>query len=618
MCPCHANENGEYLQKLINSASEKSLHGHYYWTTLLHYKPAGSEKESLIDDPDFFLAPNGKQNPEAELRATLHGLFTTVDSSEKHPRCRFPARYAWLKEVLSIDEDQLPRIDCSELDETLREISPRSAVLIFPAANNTRLSSIFGHTLIRIDRADQSDLLSHAVNYAALTTEAGGFVYAYKGIFGHYKGYYSMLPYYQKIKEYNDLGDRDIWEYHLNLSEKEVYRMVLHIKELKEIYSDYYFLDENCSFSLLFLLDAARPSLRLVEKFWNRPSFWVIPTDTVAAIRQAGLVSKVSYRPCLATTIRNTAAPMEKAMRDKAMAIVRQELPPEHVATMNVSQEDRKSIIDLATRCIQYQYSRMVLDQKEYKRRILAVLRAKNDIGKTSAEFDKIPVLPPPDEGHGPGKIGVGFGHREDSYFTEIKLRPVYHDLHDPDVGYLEGSQVILFEMNGRYYEKGGSFKLQNVQLIDIVLLAPRDFFFTPVSWKVNIGLDREIMPDGSEHLLYRINMGGGLSYNIRKVGIFYGMLETDLNATNRFEDNFALGAGLTIGILHNLNEWWKVSLQGQAVYYMLGESHEKYRGTLAQNFRVTRNTGIGFQVNLESSFGFYRAEASVHMNYYF
>jgi len=60
-----------------------------------------------------------------------------------------------------------------------------------------------------------SRLLSFAVNYAARTDETNGFAYAIKGVFGFYPGYYSLLPYYVKVREYNDLERRDVWEYPL-------------------------------------------------------------------------------------------------------------------------------------------------------------------------------------------------------------------------------------------------------------------------------------------------------------------------------------------------------------------------------------------------------------------
>jgi hypothetical protein len=75
-------------------------------------------------------------------------------------------------------------------------------------------------------------------------------LYAIKGLFGFYRGYYSILPYYAKIQEYRDVSDRDIWEYPLNLEYEEVIKLLMHIYELNAIYSDYYFFDENCSYFL--------------------------------------------------------------------------------------------------------------------------------------------------------------------------------------------------------------------------------------------------------------------------------------------------------------------------------------------------------------------------------
>ena len=84
-----------------------------------------------------------------------------------------------------------------------------------------------------------------------------------------FQGIFLHPPYYEKVTEYNNIDHRDIWEYDLNFSEHEVLRMVMHMWELKDIYSDYYFFDENCSYDLLYLLEAARPSLELTDEFRN-------------------------------------------------------------------------------------------------------------------------------------------------------------------------------------------------------------------------------------------------------------------------------------------------------------------------------------------------------------
>ena len=52
-------EHNDYLDSLLNAAQEKSLSDNRYWDILVHYKPHGSGKVSLVDDPKFFLAAGG-------------------------------------------------------------------------------------------------------------------------------------------------------------------------------------------------------------------------------------------------------------------------------------------------------------------------------------------------------------------------------------------------------------------------------------------------------------------------------------------------------------------------------------------------------------------------------
>jgi len=36
------------------------------------------------------------------------------------------------------------------------------------------------------------------------------------------------MPYYLKVREYNDMENRDVWEYELNLSPEEIDRLLMH------------------------------------------------------------------------------------------------------------------------------------------------------------------------------------------------------------------------------------------------------------------------------------------------------------------------------------------------------------------------------------------------------
>ena len=59
------------------------LSKHPYWLHLLHYpshSPMVGLWRSEIQNPSFFLDPDGNVNPAAELRKTLEALFSPVES----------------------------------------------------------------------------------------------------------------------------------------------------------------------------------------------------------------------------------------------------------------------------------------------------------------------------------------------------------------------------------------------------------------------------------------------------------------------------------------------------------------------------------------------------------
>jgi len=121
-----------YALTLIDEANHKTLHSEKYWHTLLHYKSGIFGLRSLIDDPNFFLAPHGKHNPQAELEATIRALFQEPREGTKHPVYKFVARYHWLKGQLNIDPSQLPMPECNHFEQLMAEIKPETVSLIFP------------------------------------------------------------------------------------------------------------------------------------------------------------------------------------------------------------------------------------------------------------------------------------------------------------------------------------------------------------------------------------------------------------------------------------------------------------------------------------------------------
>ncbi len=619
LLPGTGHAAGEYLVELQHLAREKGLARERTWEVLLHYKPSGSGVKSLVDDPQFFNSPDGKRDPEAELFATLASFFTaTVTEGEEHPQCRFIARYTWLNEQLSFDPARLPRAACPKFEKAIAAVNPQSLVLVYPNTLLNSPSSMFGHTLLRINSTSESDLLSHAVSYAAITGEHPGFAYALKGLFGYYQGRYSNLPYFEKVKEYTDMERRDIWEYHLNMTREEAYRSFLHTWEMKDFYSDYYFFDENCSFELLFLIEAGRPSLRLSDEFYDKWRFWVIPVDTVRTAEKFGLVERVTYRPSRATKILRIASDMDGGLVKMTYDVVDAKQTPESVLATDITSTDKREVLDLATELTQYRFAKRKMEKEAYQKQFLEVLTARSTLGTPPTDPYPITTPTPPDQGHLSARIRTGGGYRSDSWFGEFEWRAAYHDITDLDEGYVRGGQINFMELSFRYYFDDDKFRLHRWRVIDILSLSPWNDIFKPISWKVNVGVEEMTLSGGADHPVPRLNGGAGLSTNVGKTGIAYLLAEGDLLASTRLEKDYALGFGGTGGIMTNLTRDWKVNLWLQGLFYGAGDQHQSAKAALQQTYRFTTNTAVSLDATRERSFGIYKTDIVLRGNWYY
>jgi hypothetical protein len=611
---CSADDTA-YLETQLQRALAEQLHRDRYWQILLHYKPDdATNPTSLIDDPSFFLSPVGKTDPAAELAATLRGIFRSDVTGDDAVACRFPARTAWLRERLGITPGQLPAVACRKLDEALATADPRKAVLVFPSAHINSPASMFGHTLLRIDNRFQNELLAYSVSYAAHSTDTNGVAYAFKGIFGLYPGRYTILPYYEKVKEYNDIEHRDVWEYHLNLTEEECRRMVLHVWEVQGTYSDYYFFDENCSYNLLFFLEAARPQVRLTDKFF----YWVIPSDTIRVVRDAGFVASVKYRPSQGTRIRYLAAQLPPGDQQAARAIAEIQSAPDAAELTAASPEQQGRVLELAAEFLQYRYNKGELSKEDYNNQFHAILKQRSRLGAAAGVAPAVPVPVRPDAGHATGRAGLAAGVRQGRFFTELTGRFAYHDIMDPDDGYIPGAQINFGDSAVRYYPAADQLQLQRLHFIDILSLSPRNLFFQPLSWKVNFGFDQELFADGSEHLAFRVNSGGGMVSGLNGAGLGFILAETDLLLAEKLEDKFAIGIGGSTGFVSTFNHFWKIGMKLSGFYYPLIDEHSRLQAALDQNFRVNLNNSISVSLKGEHTFGFDRYEVSGGWNSYF
>ncbi|MBC8997846.1 DUF4105 domain-containing protein [Pseudomonas sp. N40(2020)] len=579
------NIDPQRLQQLANDR---------FWISLGHYETAKlGGWRSYVSDKKFFLAHDGNEHPDHELAATVQALYAPASLGEQHAQCVYPARTRWLKTQLNLTD--LPAPACAEYKKWFKDVSPHSAVMIFPAAYLNSPSSMFGHTLLRIDQADvqadKTSLLSYAINFGAyIEGSDNSILYAWKGLMGGYPGLFALVPYQEKLSEYRSLENRDLWEYRLNLTQEETARMVEHVWELKQIQFDYFFFDENCSYRLLELLQVARPSLRLTEQF----PLTAIPTDTVKAVKEAGLVESIEYRPSRERELLSRAEPLSDEDQQWVLKVSADQQVLQDPTFKALPRARQALIIDAAYRLERYRANGQERDPQRAQRSF-ELLRA---INKNPAPELEIPQPGLPEYGHESRTWQAGLGTRGDRAFGEYGLRMAYHDLNDNAESFPLGAQIEILQMKLRQYE-GNQWQFQQLDLATIRSLTPRNELLQPLSWQVTGGLERVPGKHDDETLVSHVNGGGGGTWALGDDVLGFALGTVRVEHNNDFAEFVSPAGGFNTGVLWK-NPLGNLSLEAKGDYFFNGEVRRSL--SLNQQWELSRNLGLRLSAQREFS----------------
>ena len=589
-----------YRDELIRRAADLKLADTRYWRLLLHCRPNAPGKgcTSAIDDPTFFLATNGKTDPQAELEATLLAFFSTdeKDNAAQPAQCAYIARYQWLKSVLMIDERRLPSRRCDQFQEWLADLNPAGLTLVFPSAYMNNPASMFGHTLLRIDQRGQTEqtrLLAYSINFGAKDTDTNWVNYILSGVGGGFRGYFFIKPYYLLVKEYGDVEDRDIWEYRLHLTEPQLTRLLMHVWELQDSYFDYFFFSENCSYQLLPLLEVANPELSLIKHF---PA-WTIPADTIRLlVAQPGLVSDIAYRPAPSTEIRRRSASLSASERRMVTSFLRDPTTLTAEEVTRVPPPRLALTLEQAIAYAQYQQAKEQKQRIEPEHSLLhSLLVARNRLAVSSPTVPATPFATQPDVGHNSLRVGVGMGWRGEDWFEEITARAGYHDLLDPSPGYTPDAQIEVLALSLRRYHRQHRFRLDRLTLVNAISLSPIEPLFFAPSWKGQAGLHTLNRKRCRYCQNFAVNGGLGLAAQTQWLGreVYFFFPEVAVNVSRALAHDHRIGAGGTLGVLLHLSDHWKVMLSGTHLRYPLGDTGQETQGMIGQQYSFHRNWGV-------------------------
>lgn len=538
------------------------------WHNLLHYKKTwlGGHK-SQADGMAFFLHPEGKTNPHAELKELVDQISTKTHPKNEDAACKFPLRSKWVNKELGYPY-KIDYSGCTTYFEFFQKVAARRASIVFSSYYLGNPNSAFGHTLLRLSRyADnkETEMLDYGINFAADARETNPMLYAFKGLMGGFEGRFAAIPYYYKIREYTNYEFRDLWSYELDLTFAEVLEAVDHIWELGHTYFDYYYFHENCSYHLLSIIDVVRPGLNLTDHY----NVFTIPADTVRILDKHNMLvgskrreSTYSMLGRLSEGLTHQELVVAKKIADK---------PKDNLDLLIFGDKKNAQILDVSIEAFDYfNAEKILVDDKLTKeeKEPLLIARAHN---KEISDIKEAPVFlrDSPAKSHPSTRHTLYGGHQNKlGAFAGFEWRAALHDLLDPPAGSLKGAQLEMFRASFLYQDLDGRAKVAFDEFSFLTLrnYPAQNFWSTPISWEFEMGAKNRFRRQCFDCPEVSVNGSVGSSIELSNEKLLLSfLLNAEGNVQNYYQDGYRLGLGPKMVMRYLFNDKWGMSL---ASYY--------------------------------------------------
>ncbi|MGE3260692.1 MAG: DUF4105 domain-containing protein [Bacteriovoracia bacterium] len=510
------------------------------WLNLLHFRPSFIGPKSTADGRDFFLSPEGKVDPEKELAATLAAFRAgasapRVGALKQIPLCAFPARRHFLERALG---EKFPGVPCPEFEEWRAGLSAEKATYVFSSAYPNNPAAMFGHTLLRLDRAAsaaRTNLLNYGVAFSAnIPTGIDDFRYGLYGLLGGFAGVFSLAPYYTMVNDYTNAEIRDLWEYPLKLNPAQVATIVEHLWELyTNTYFDYYFFTENCTTQLLALLQVALPE---IDIFRGLP-IYILPIDSIHQLKKLGLIEDPLHRPSVKKKLTASYATLSKEEKKEFATLVAGKIP---VATITSS-----AILDTAAAYWNYKkFLNKNLVNSAEQAELTKILLRRATLGKQEPRKLEYSTDSRPDLGHYSSAANFGYGYREKENRVRLGYRIGVHDLLDGQLGFEPNAQIDIFSGSLAYLPERKKIRFEELRLFEVTSLFPWDNYDRKLSWKISARAEeiKKVPCDNCHRGVFE--GGAGISfYGFGAKDLWYSLLTARSAYSSRVQWDLGLGS---------------------------------------------------------------------------
>lgn len=524
---------GQYYRHidLEKEAQRLRLSEHSTWRKLIHYEEDDSQAygvKSAIHSRNFFLHADGHINPVAELSSTILALLDINGlESKDHMQCRFPARFLWLKKVLKLKNDRLPKAECEAFTEWSMGGRIESISVVFATGYLGNPASYYGHTLLKFNSSQQAkstNLLDVSVNYGAiLPGDENPVSYIFKGIFGGYKASFSHVAYHYHTHNYGNVELRDLWEYQLDIENFDVQLIVAHSWELLGRKYTYYFLNKNCAYRMAELLEVVDDLDVLPQK-----NYWVLPQEIIRRIDEDTYHGKPLIKNVKFYSSRQTKFyEYYQTLNDEQKKIIDEF--PENNAVIESGVFERQPltskhlILDTLIEYYQFVRSSESMPDSFIKKGYRTVLAKRYSLPPGESRIKQHAEKKAPHEGRAPSFFSVGIvSSQAQGNGLKLSLRPAYYDRLDADASHIANAELSMGEVALGFF--GDKVNFKSITIVDIkssALIAtglPGD---NNRSWQLQFGFEEMHLDCVENCLVSRLQGDMGLSWPLLGHGSF-------------------------------------------------------------------------------------------------
>lgn len=573
------------------------------WEKLFHFYNG----KTLIHQKKFLktLEDGSQFNFNQEINYWENVFNSTAKNDEaKNLKCIFPARYLLVK-----GDDQSLEVDCPSLANFMKDFDIQKVFLVFSSYYPQNSASLFGHTFLRFQRKDSKgqELLDWGISYSAVTNHIDPFSMLYKSFFSTFEGNLQHLPYYYKVREYNDFEFRPLWSYEINLSVQQIKLLLYHLWELSKVPLDYQYLTHNCSSLILDAISAVvdGPSLR------EEIAFYHIPIDTVKALDKRGLLkSNPAYRPSLM---------QEWNLRYQSLNYNEKKSIDRFIKVHDVNELDTLNLLDAAIDYFDFKYGKKLLapqgENIALKTLKNALLLKRSQMENNSKPLIHTPELPP-DKVHDIRKFSMGLTANSNSQEKIlIRYRFAYHDFTDPMEGISPRMKINFMqpELSVNFQEK--KISLENLELLDLASWSESPEKAMALSYELYLGWNRWMEQDKNQKGI-KGQTSFGYTFDLCQSCFISALLTEQLTYAHLRQDKFSFKFGPTIQFQWN-ETMFGILLRYGHYFELTGyqKDNEKIDYALVQTrYALTKSTNVAIQFQHEEELN----SVATYLQYYY